>query len=161
MKRYSPTGRRNHGRTLKRLLDTWHRKGSTGGPTPWQIYNDDDGIKYWICHICAKYVGLREKNQTIFPIVPLNVKNVQTKSKKPSRLDGSHRKEFIKVPLAPSERAKAYRQRKELRVLDQPSKSADAFAINPDDETAAAPETVCSTRESDIKIVDLPEVYDV
>jgi hypothetical protein len=37
MKDYSPTGRRNHGRPLKRLLDTWDRNGSTIGPTPWQI----------------------------------------------------------------------------------------------------------------------------
>jgi len=42
MKRYSPTGRRNHGSPLKRLLDTWDRNGSTSGPTPWQIYDDDD-----------------------------------------------------------------------------------------------------------------------
>ena len=42
MKRYSPTGRRNHGRPLKRLLDTSDRNGSTSGPTPWQIYDDDD-----------------------------------------------------------------------------------------------------------------------
>ena len=42
MKYYSPTGRRNHGRPLKRLLDTWDRNGSTSGPTPWQIYDDDD-----------------------------------------------------------------------------------------------------------------------
>ena len=42
MKRYSPTGRRNHGRPLKRLLDTWDRNGSTSGPTPWHIYDDDD-----------------------------------------------------------------------------------------------------------------------
>jgi len=39
---YSPSGRRNYGRPLKRLLDTWDRNGSTSGPTPWQIYNDDD-----------------------------------------------------------------------------------------------------------------------
>jgi len=32
MKHYSPTGRRNHGRSLKRLLDTWDRNGSTSGP---------------------------------------------------------------------------------------------------------------------------------
>ena len=37
MKHYSPIGRRNHGRPLKRLLDTWDRNGSTSGPTPWQI----------------------------------------------------------------------------------------------------------------------------
>ena len=42
MKHYSPTGRRNHGRPLKRLLETWDRNGSTSGPTPWQIYDDDD-----------------------------------------------------------------------------------------------------------------------
>jgi hypothetical protein len=42
MKHYSPTGRRNHGRPLKRLLDTWDRNGSTSGPTAWQIYDDDD-----------------------------------------------------------------------------------------------------------------------
>jgi hypothetical protein len=44
MKRYSPTGRRNHGRPLKGLLDTWDRNGSTSGPTPWQIDDDDDNI---------------------------------------------------------------------------------------------------------------------
>jgi len=42
MKHYSPTGRRNHGRSLKRLLDTWDRNGSTSGPTPWKINDDDD-----------------------------------------------------------------------------------------------------------------------
>jgi len=42
MKHYSPTGRRNYGRPLKRLLDTWDRNGSKSGPTPWQIYDDDD-----------------------------------------------------------------------------------------------------------------------
>ena len=42
MKRYSPNGRMNHGRPLKRLLDTWDRNGSTCGLTPWHIYNDDD-----------------------------------------------------------------------------------------------------------------------
>jgi hypothetical protein len=42
MKHYSPTGRRNHGRPLKRLLDAWNRNGSTSGPTAWQIYDDDD-----------------------------------------------------------------------------------------------------------------------
>ena len=42
MKHYSPTDRRNYGRHLKRLLDTWDRNGSTSGPTPWQIDDDDD-----------------------------------------------------------------------------------------------------------------------
>ena len=40
MKHYSPTGRRNHGRPLKRRLDTWDRNVSTSGPNPWQIYDD-------------------------------------------------------------------------------------------------------------------------
>jgi hypothetical protein len=44
MKHYSPTGRRNRGRPLKRLLDTWGRNGSTSGLTPWQTYDDDDII---------------------------------------------------------------------------------------------------------------------
>ena len=34
MKHYSPADTRNHGRPLKRLLDTGDRKGSTSGPTP-------------------------------------------------------------------------------------------------------------------------------
>jgi len=38
---YFPTGRRNLGRPLKRLLDTWDRNGSTSGPTPWKICDDD------------------------------------------------------------------------------------------------------------------------
>jgi len=48
MKHYSPTGRRNHSRPLKRLLDTWDWNGSTSGTTPRQIYNDDghlDGLR--------------------------------------------------------------------------------------------------------------------
>ena len=45
MKHYYPTGRRNHGRPLKRLLDTRDRNGSTSGPSPWQIYDDDDSIR--------------------------------------------------------------------------------------------------------------------
>jgi hypothetical protein len=35
------SGRRNRGRPLKRLLDTLDRNGSTGGPTPWKIHDDD------------------------------------------------------------------------------------------------------------------------
>ena len=37
MKHYFPTGRRNYGRALKRLLDTWDRNGSTSGPSPWNM----------------------------------------------------------------------------------------------------------------------------
>ena len=42
MKHYSSTGRRNHGRPLRRRLDTWDRNGSTSGPTPWNIDDIDD-----------------------------------------------------------------------------------------------------------------------
>ena len=41
MKHYSPTGRRNRGWPLKRLLDTWDRNGSTSSLTPWLTYDDD------------------------------------------------------------------------------------------------------------------------
>ena len=37
MKHSSPTGRRKHGRPLKRLPDTWDRNGSTSGPSPWHM----------------------------------------------------------------------------------------------------------------------------
>ena len=56
MKHYSPTGKRNHGRPLKRLLDTWDPNGSTSGPTPWHI--DDDhtpiyfGLSYCFYKVC-------------------------------------------------------------------------------------------------------------
>jgi hypothetical protein len=42
MKHYSPTGRMNHGRPLKRLLDTWDRNRSKSGPTAWKIDDDND-----------------------------------------------------------------------------------------------------------------------
>jgi len=45
MKHYSPIGRRNRGRPLKRLLDTWDRNGSTSGLTPWETYDDDDDVQ--------------------------------------------------------------------------------------------------------------------
>jgi len=48
MKQYSPTGRRNNGRPLKRFLDAWGRKGSTSGPTPWKTDDDDDDDGYLI-----------------------------------------------------------------------------------------------------------------
>jgi hypothetical protein len=41
MKHCCPTGRRNHGRHSKRLLDTWDWNGSISGPNLWQIYYDD------------------------------------------------------------------------------------------------------------------------
>jgi hypothetical protein len=51
MKHYSPTGRRNHGKPLKRLLDTWVRNGSTSGPTSWQIYDDDIFNCNWVANL--------------------------------------------------------------------------------------------------------------
>jgi len=68
MKHYSPTGRRNHCRHLMTLLDTWDRNESTCGPTPWQIYDDDDdndevtcpelraikGVISTMCHILLR-----------------------------------------------------------------------------------------------------------
>jgi len=57
------------------------------------------------------------------------------KSKKPSPLDSSsHRKESREMPLTPAERTKTYKERKRMRAFDQPSTSAAAFALNPDDE---------------------------
>ena len=53
MKHYFPTGRRNHGRPLKRLLDTWDRNGSTSGPTPWQIYVDVSVPYYYSIRYCS------------------------------------------------------------------------------------------------------------
>jgi hypothetical protein len=59
MKHCFQTGRRNYGRRLKRLLDTWDRNGSTTGPTPWQLYDDDDeeeedddSISAYDCEYC-------------------------------------------------------------------------------------------------------------
>jgi len=68
MKRYSPNGRRNHGRPLKRLLDTWDRNGSTSGPTPWHIYDDDDNqldaqfffmsVYFYSLHVSGSHVPI-------------------------------------------------------------------------------------------------------
>ena len=58
MKRYSTTGRRNHGRPLKRLLDTWDWNGSTSGPTPWQIRDvDDDIVLYTFVYVSRRNNG--------------------------------------------------------------------------------------------------------
>ena len=55
MKHYSPVGRRNYSRPLKRLLGTWDQNGSTSGPTPWQIDDDDEQIViacFWLYSSC-------------------------------------------------------------------------------------------------------------
>jgi hypothetical protein len=55
-------------------------------------------------------------------------------SKKRSRLDSPKHGESRKVPLTPAERAKAYRERKRLLGLDQPSTGTAALR-SPGDET--------------------------
>ena len=52
MTHYSQTGRRNHGRSLKRLLDTWDRKVSTSGPTPWEKH-----YYYYYYRLCGAFLG--------------------------------------------------------------------------------------------------------
>jgi hypothetical protein len=62
MKHYSPTGKRNHGRPLKR-----DRNRSTSGPTPWQIYDDndddDDDDEYSKLCICVKNYEIKTSDQ--------------------------------------------------------------------------------------------------
>jgi len=77
MKHYSPTGRRNRGRPLKRLLDTWDRNGSTSGLTPWQTYHDDPCRNVTSCssadncHIIRKPLVLKlEAVDSSEPLVP-------------------------------------------------------------------------------------------
>jgi len=63
MKHSSPSGRRNHGRPLKGLLDTWDRNRSTSGPTPCRymmmmmMWRSSVGIHipvlYWGWTICS------------------------------------------------------------------------------------------------------------
>jgi hypothetical protein len=55
LKHYSPTSRRNHGRPLKRLLDSWDRNGSTSSPTPWRTYDDDDSMSAMVYVIGLYY----------------------------------------------------------------------------------------------------------
>ena len=73
LKHYSPTGRRNPGRPLKRLLDMWDRNGSTSGPTPWEVYDDndddddDDDILLLLVHWRQVTVGLDQCFSTAGP----------------------------------------------------------------------------------------------
>jgi len=63
MKHYSPSGRRNHGRPLKRLLVTWDRNRLTSGSTPWQIYYDDDDLFHFcLLEDICNFVILTENN---------------------------------------------------------------------------------------------------
>jgi len=72
MKHYSTTGRRNHGRPLKRLLGTWDRNGSTSGPTAWYIDDDagDDDDDILFCagtrlHLCIVHFETKFYNFSI------------------------------------------------------------------------------------------------
>ena len=58
MKYYSLTGRKNHGRPLKRILDTWDWNGPTSGPIPWKIYDDDDDT----CHCVTVAYSIQYSN---------------------------------------------------------------------------------------------------
>ena len=61
MKQYFPSGRRNNGRPLKRLVDTWDRNGSTSGQIPWQIDDDNDHpstVHYFIKIISSQKYSL-------------------------------------------------------------------------------------------------------
>jgi hypothetical protein len=55
MKHHFLTGRRNHGRPLKRLLDTWGRNGSTRGPTAWQVQGETKERELLKCVVAAMY----------------------------------------------------------------------------------------------------------
>jgi hypothetical protein len=85
-------------------------------------------------------------------------------SKKRSWLDNPEHGESRKVPLTPAERAKAYRERRRLRGLDQPSTSTAALR-NPDDETPmkcsgseAMTPMECTGSENDVLMMDSPEI---
>jgi hypothetical protein len=85
-------------------------------------------------------------------------------SKKWSRLDSPEHEESSKVPLTSAERVKAYRERKGLHGLDQPSTSTAALP-NPDDETpmecsrseATTPMEYTGS-ENDVVVMDSPEI---
>jgi hypothetical protein len=74
-------------------------------------------------------------------------------SKKLSRLDKPEHGESRKASLTPAGRAKAYRERRRLRGLDQPSTSTAALR-NPDDETPME----CSGSEHDVVVMDSTEI---
>ena len=70
LKHYSPTGRRNHGRPLK-TLDTWDRNGSTSGPIPWQIDDDDDCPGVYTMFKNTKKLGIVRK---LYDIIRFNLR---------------------------------------------------------------------------------------
>jgi hypothetical protein len=65
MKLSSPTGRKNRGRALKRLLDTWDRNGSESDPTLWQIDNDDDDVPCIFYSFLSKLINTHQTNITV------------------------------------------------------------------------------------------------
>ena len=107
--------------------------------------------------IVHDFVGKSRQN---FEMSRYMLRKYKQKLKKRARLDSSsQREECRKVPLTPAERSKVYRERKQIRALDQPNTSAAAFALNRDDETTATTPIECSRSESYVKMVELPEVY--
>jgi hypothetical protein len=92
------------------------------------------------------------------------VQKIQPKLKKRSRLNSPEHGEYRNVPLTPAERAKAYRERKRLLGLDQPSTST-AVLRKPDDETPmvcsgseATTPMECAGSENDVVMMDFPEI---
>jgi hypothetical protein len=74
MKHCCLTGRRNHSKPLKRLLDTWDRNGSTRGPKSWKIYYYDYYYYYYYY-----YEIPINNNDTHFPLAPRHCTYVRYK----------------------------------------------------------------------------------
>jgi len=63
----------------KRLLDTWDRNGSTSGPTPWKIYDDDDdscSSEEALCLLLQLWQRLETIYQSMWGSIPKDL-NVQ------------------------------------------------------------------------------------
>jgi len=89
MKRYSSSGRRNHGRPLKRLLDMWDRNGSTSGPTSWQKYDDDDDNLLPHClELIWEWTLLLQTYKTSVKPLPESMKN-KSDQMKPSQYNNT------------------------------------------------------------------------
>ena len=69
MKQYSATGRRNHGRPLKILLDMWDQNGSTCGPTPWQICGNKMPTRCNRCFLLQILLLAQHVSGTTMPII--------------------------------------------------------------------------------------------
>jgi hypothetical protein len=81
MKHYSPAGRANHGRPLKRLLVTWDWNGSTSGPTSLQIHDDDDDDDYmWQTdtHCCIRIASNTVTERSFIYVTCIELWNYKT-----------------------------------------------------------------------------------